>query len=119
MTLRTKTLSAVSALLIGSAGVAFAQTATTTEPATDAPAEQVIVPAPDAAAEAPAAETAPAEAEAPAAAEPATAEPAATEPAAAEPAAARIQGHGAVSGSHGHLPAGDDYGIPQRAAAGP
>lgn len=70
MTLRTKTLSAVSALLIGSAGFAFAQTATT-EPVTEAPAEAQVAPAPDAAA-------------APEAAAPA--EPAA-EPAAEAPAA--------------------------------
>ena len=38
MTLRTKTLSAVSALLIGTAGFAFAQTATTEQPAVTEPA---------------------------------------------------------------------------------
>lgn len=69
MTLRTKTLSAVSALLIGSAGFAVAQTATTEQPA-----EAQVVPAPT-------------EAEAPAAAEPAAEAPAAEAPAAEAPAA--------------------------------
>ncbi|AUH33487.1 cytochrome C [Paracoccus tegillarcae] len=96
MTLRTKTLSAVSALLIGTAGFALAQDAQTTEQ----PEVPVVVPEGTGEADAPAADAAP-EADA---AEPATD---ATEAVTAEPAADAVEVEAAEPEAEAAEPAAD------------